>query len=832
MSNAALLKVYDGQEPDLCFGTSPGPGGVNSVNVGAGLTKTGTSANPIVNLGTTAVGDLLVGTATANAATILPKGANGNFLRVKTDGTGLEYAAVAPGGVDSVSALANNPVVVSTTAPASATDPKIGIAFTAKADVPVGTAANTGVMVSAPLPLTTGLFLQTDTGEASGVKWAPATGPSGAIGTNAPLVDDYNSTTGANTLSINFSTTPGEIPYGNGTAKIGALLAPPTGSGAVGKVLTYTGVVQGQPAIGWTTPVQPVGGDTLIVRSSAQDNIIPTPTDQDTQLVLVAETLTASWDLFSQLPTTITNYQPDFYFSSADGTKNYMSVAYDDGTHGRVSELWKVDGVQANAVLLGTFAFETQGGSVADDAQLFCACNGNDPYTLGLNYFTGTNLQGKILLGGKFNRFYPFSQTPPTPPTIAPYAICVLDTANDSISYIQTGPGAQEIIYGFTNFQSPDTDTTTIIRTITPFPQNALAWLGNIPQQAFLAPGVLIGGTFDTLYKTDAQGLPDNDTGFSAMAVFYLSGGSPTPQYFAPSADVVQLGFYVNNAATAGSCQCAISKIIFNSAYTKFYVSGDVLQYLLVNDTAGAAAITPANNSAGFLVYEDPGILGGNAWAGNLPISSLIPPFNTNDTRDIAFSSALPGYIILSGPQMALVDVATDPLQYAWTAISPVAPTLEGWYNSIVLKANVQTPSGLALGDWILQVNPNTGTQAIGYFTNGTGTTQQSLPPVPTGVVNASPGGVFTNYFRALTYNATQTLAISGPKGEYWYDATTHPSISFTTTPPMLFQVPAGTTNLTKATFSSQYQSQSYIASSDKAYWVQIAAVNPNLSYS
>ena len=254
MSNAALLKVYDGQEPDLCFGAAPGPGGVNSVGVGLGLVNTGTSPNPVVSLGMSAVGDLLVGTGVANSGAVLPKGADGNFLRVKPDGTGLEYvavvpgggvnsvsaapnnvgyvnntspdtpqigiafaaagdlvvgtganqgtilqkgadgnflrvkpdgsgleyAAVAPGGVDSVSVLATNPLVVSTTAPASATDPKIGIAFAAKGDLVVGTGVNTGLILTAPL--VADLVLTSAPGEASGLKWeASGSGSSATI---------------------------------------------------------------------------------------------------------------------------------------------------------------------------------------------------------------------------------------------------------------------------------------------------------------------------------------------------------------------------------------------------------------------------------------------------------------------------------------------------------------------------------------------------------------------------------------------------------------------------------------------------------------------------
>lgn len=164
MSVQGILKVYDGQEPDLCFGAAPGPGGVNSVGVGAGLTQTGSAANPIVNLGMTAVGDILVGSG-VNTGAVLGKGANGTFLRVKTDGSGLEYAAVAPGGVDSVTGGS----LVDITFPTNPEDPQVNLAFTAKGDLLVGTGANTGVIL--PIPATADLVLVSDPNEVSGMKW-------------------------------------------------------------------------------------------------------------------------------------------------------------------------------------------------------------------------------------------------------------------------------------------------------------------------------------------------------------------------------------------------------------------------------------------------------------------------------------------------------------------------------------------------------------------------------------------------------------------------------------------------------------------------------------
>lgn len=836
MSAASLLKVYDGQEPDLCFGTSPGPGGVNSVGVGAGLQQTGSSANPVVSLGMSAVGDLLVGTGAPNAGAVLAKGANGNFLRVKPDGTGLEYAAVAPGGVDSVAAVANNVGLVLTTAPATPTDPQIGLAFTAKADIPVGTAASTGVMVSAPLPLTSGLVLTTDTGEASGVKWAPAAGPTGVISTNAPLKDTYSG--GNNLISIDFSTTAGEIPYGTGAAETGALLAPPSGAGAVGKVLTYNGIVQGQPPLAWTTPVSPVGGDTIIIHSNAPSgpsNLVPVPNDKNTQLILVAGELAASWDKVASTLPGGADYAPELriFSSAATGNKEFMAIASEDGAHGRVVVLY--DFTQNPAEAIGTFEFQTPGGSVADDAFMFCYCNGDDPYNVGTNFFAGTPMDGRIILGGKFNKYISSNAVV----NLATYSICALNvlTTPPQIEYLYDV--GQEVIFGFTNSGDPVNDNTTEIHTIIAFPANALAGLAAAPNQSALPyPGVLIGGTFDTLHATDGSGQPADVVGYGGLGILFVnsSGGSVEIPTTGPMKDY---GLWISSGTTTPTtCSLSVNKMIFDSTYSKIYIAGENFEYMAVNQDG---SVSPRvyfqntnGNSYGFIVYDTtaPYFVSPtfNVWLRNND-AGQIPPFNSSPTWDIAFSNQLAGYIIGQNPAGVYFVNPTAPTA-TWVNPQPIAAgNSGGFYNSICPGhfVNQTSPTPAIVADWVSAEDSTNQTISVAYIQTATGTTLIPFNPDPTGVV-----GSFVEGFKSAfgLQPVAGSLLLGGTDGQYQYDPAAHTDIKFTTTPPMFWKDNAGVNGLTIAEFTAANQSQSYIASSDLKSWIQIGATNPNLSYS
>lgn len=170
-----------------------------------------------------------------NNVVVVPAPAhNGYVLTADTDpanATGLAWKAV--GGSGTLTATA--PLIDEEVANVST----ISINYTAvKGEIPAGSGvAKTGVLV--PAPPQDKYVLTSASAEASGLKWLPPTGATGIIDANAPLVDDAG--VGTNTISINFGASVGEIPYGNGTAKIGALTNVPT----AGQIL---GINAGVPA--------------------------------------------------------------------------------------------------------------------------------------------------------------------------------------------------------------------------------------------------------------------------------------------------------------------------------------------------------------------------------------------------------------------------------------------------------------------------------------------------------------------------------------------------------------------------------------------------------
>ena len=787
-------------------------------------------------------GAIPASTGTVNQGTFIPgpSSAQNNYVLTADNmaAGGASWQHVSTGAAPVQAPLAYVPVAGTPTL-------SIGFASTAgKGQIPVGIndpVGGIGALTPSVNAIPAGyvLTIDDDALNTTGIKWKALSGPSGSISAVPPLKDTFTSPN--NTISIDFTDqVQGEIPYGTGTVETGALLAPPTGSGAIGKVLTYNGVTPGQPAIGWTTPVQPVGGDTIILHSSNAANIVPTPTDKDTKLVLVAEELAASWDKLQSILPSGVNYAPELLIKSNTNTGNleFLAVSYDSGPNGRVCDLYNMNSTPA--VLIGTFSFETPGGSVADEAQLLCFCNGDDPYSATNFWASSLGISDQIIIGGKFNKF---KQVFPAGPDIFPMGICKLGNVtapNPAVNYVSEN--GLEIYYGLTNKNDPVNDTTAKVSTITAFPAGAMAGLNIVPQQPLQYAGFVCGGTFDTLRHDDGTGAPDNITGYCAMAVYYAP--SAALDNWAPVADVIQLGWKVNNGPfnPAAGCQCEVSCITFDTTYNRMWLGGDVLGWYVVNGTNGLVDNNfPSGNSAGFAVYSSDGlIIGGNAWALNSS-AAVYPPFNMNTSYDIKLSSALAGHLICAGQQSAIVDVTTDPINYAWTqlgdagASTPIVagwdPQVQGYYNSILINQSVNQPSGPAIvGDWCVWIGTGvTKEQYVGYLTTATGTAVQELLPAPTGVTAPFTDGILGAYGLQRIPNF---LLLAGTIGEYEYDPATHPNITFTTTPPMTWKDPAGTPSLTNAIFSTPYNSQSYIASTDLKSWIQIGMNSPNLSYS
>lgn len=123
------------------------------------------------------------------------------------------------------------------------------IALTQGELISANQAGDTTKVPAPQLPAQANWVLSADAGADTLLTWKPVTGGGGIIDATPPLVDDAGQ--GTNTISINFGAVVGQIPYGNGTAKTGAL----TNTPVAGQVL---GIANGVPT--WI----PAGGSGTI----------------------------------------------------------------------------------------------------------------------------------------------------------------------------------------------------------------------------------------------------------------------------------------------------------------------------------------------------------------------------------------------------------------------------------------------------------------------------------------------------------------------------------------------------------------------------------------
>jgi len=222
-ANAGKIK------PELIVGG--GAGVVDSVNATAGIhIDNADVANPIVQIGTGQAGDLIVGTATQFVGAVLQQGAPGTYLGVSGGGV-LGYSV----------------------------PPTQGVPFTAGGQMLYAGA-------NAPFPDTLlnlgnpGQVL----GVAGGVPTWTDTGGSGLISANLPLIEEADPAPNSK-ISINFTASVGEIPYGTGQAKVGALTVAPNPASSNQFLGTVAGVPTWKDAGGSGTivgiaPIVEVGG--------------------------------------------------------------------------------------------------------------------------------------------------------------------------------------------------------------------------------------------------------------------------------------------------------------------------------------------------------------------------------------------------------------------------------------------------------------------------------------------------------------------------------------------------------------------------------------------
>ena len=667
--------------------------------------------------------------------------------------------------------------------------------------------------------------------------WIPA-GGSGTVTANLPLVEGAQGN--SSLVSINFSAgIYGEIPYGTGAnALVGALLAPPLDPVAVGKVLTYAGT----PSIlEWRTPATPVGGDIITLHSSVATTSVPKPTDKDEQLILVAEQIGPSWVLqTSNLPPPFDKaFQPELRFKSSGGQQFIAVEQLGGGTPPRREIVIYTEGLAPNYIV-ATLKFENDLNPNVAHAFVACTCNGVDQY--GVDHWVGTNYQNVVILGGRFN-----SSTDPMFPTLPLPIYNIMSISQNAGTgvwepyYIGGTDLANDYWMGIVNNNNPQ-DQYGAVYSITSFPAGALSGVvaGGGGATGLTLPGFMVGGTFSTIIGFSA--IPQNpayatQTGFFNLMPILITN---PPQFGAmpqSNTDTIANGFAIGASQIQAEADGAVTGILFAPDYSYMWLIGNGFEYC--KDNGLGTYTVPPSTLQGFVVYYPIALGPGDSAWGQL---GLINPstFATTFCWDIKPSTTLANHILITGGQVFFKDV-TVPISgsASYTAVgsplTPVAvgfPVTEGYLNSIAPNVTITTPTGPVTGDFLVfnEQTFSAGKQYVGYFTTATGTVCQPLDPIPCGPNSVALGGIQPSYGINNLLLGT-TLTIGGDVGEYNYDADLHADIDFTCVADVNFKIPAGTASIVTAKFSTPYNSQSYIASSDLAYWVQVGGTNVNLTY-
>lgn len=724
------------------------------------------------------------------------------------------------------------------------TQSKIGIDFAplSVGQIPVGLSDPAGRVGTLTPALTAGddgkvLTASSADAAAGGVKWQTLTGPGGAIQTNTPLKDTFSG--GQNTISINFTDKVfGEIPFGNGTAETGSLLAPPTDSSAVGKVLTYIGANAG--GIGWVSPASPAGGDTKVVHSSAASVNVPEPADTNTQLVIVGETINSgSWYGNAEYGTDLELWIEQI--PSSGPPLFYMAKAVADGPTGRHVDLLNIS--LGSPEYIGTFSYVFDDGT-GHDAWVNCYTYGR---TTAGNIFeaAGGVFSGGVVIGGRFNRFLPSGATNP----IILSNICLLTGTGASGGTIIALPCTTDPLIdsypGVANTTASQ-DLTQEVCSITPYDANTNAILGAVP-------GFLITGRFDTLVKEKATTL-SYELGYLNMAQYTL--GAASAFSMVSLATTLSNGFGLGGSlpfasgGAVGNVRCCCFNL---PAYSIIYFGGEGLTTALASGSpVGADTYALPANCEGFAVYDytnSPAAPVVNNWGVN-GIAACTPTFQTNGLYAIQPSSTLANEIIALGEQSFLVN-KSNPISFVYTqlGVSGTTPICAGWpttglygfFNSIVATDADFVGVGQIQADCCVFSTATTagskGEQYVCYFSAAGGTAPINIAPSPAGPLSPLVGGQqcrFGIFAEDPIQNPPPNTPIIGgtsaPGGFYLYVPVNNPAVEFVCPAGVVFRPPSGGT-FTKAQFTTAYQSQSFISSSDRSSWIQIGAPNANIAY-
>nr|WPF46634.1 MAG: hypothetical protein [Lake Baikal virophage 7] len=763
-----------------------GGGGVASVTASAGAFVDNTDAlNPIVGVGTLVAGDLVVGTAVPHIGAVLQQGANGTFLGVA--GGALGYQSI--GGSGAVSATL--PLVENAVGGSS----QVSINFqgggaAAAGQIPYGTGvALTGALTNVPTSGTQ--FL----GVSAGVPAWKDLGASGTITATAPLVESAGAGNASN-IAINFTATTGEIPVGNGTASTGVLLP----KGTEGQILSVAST--GTGGLKWIDNTQHTGQE-VIVRSNAITLPIAPPQDPKDTLILVAEETTSSWDAIAPISNFAAgDYNLEFqtgYVGPPGGQTNFTGLVNTIGGF-RVVELWEQ--ILAEPTKIGYFTYigyqygETQPS--ADSFIRVANAYGN----------TGSNLDSYVIVGGTFNTFIYTNGS--GNPTLIAYNICRIQiggvgsdlsnlptqSANNcgvgfdwaqrdagggfgvfSINYIAAGAGANPrptlwVMGNFTSVLLPDTQTST---------DGYKCMLRYFPEANGTAEYQTVANTVDLGY-----GLVEFPSGLGIINDAY---------------------FYGNYCAVVGSFT-----VLCNGPFPANLVPvpAGMTGFAVMDLTAAAAARWGATPTGPILVG----------------LGNCIRP-----------SQALAGYAIIgqsaANPGPVLYDTATN-ITSQITPSSPATFPAGMLYNSVASGTMVIVGGNPAVVlDALYMITSGNQPSCVYYLETATGAVAQLLIPTPTGVVVSDINGIMSSYGIQNFNSATigQSLVVSGSTSLYQYNpATPHPNIDFTLAAPNGFR--QGNTITNTARFAQPaYESQSYISSADKIYWIQTGGTTTGLTY-
>lgn len=727
--------------------------------------------------------------------------------------------------------------------------------------------ANQSAIVPAPAQNNYVLTSDNTLGAGSaGLKWAPATGGGGLIQTKLPLFTD--NTTNPHTIGINFTASVGEIPYGNGTAQVGALtVAPNIASsnqflgtvlgvptwkdvGASGTItataplteyaiasasniaIDFTSIgdlvvgggaqVGGNPVAGVILPSGTEGqilsvastgigglkwidntqhtGQEIIVRSNALTVAIAPPTDPKDTLILVAEETNSSWDAIGLDITFTGDYDCEFATGNVgDPGSSGSFVGLINTIDGfRVVELWTQPSGSPGATKRGYFAFYGYQYGVNQPS--------DNAYVRVAEAFagTGSNLDGNVLLGGHFNTFVYTSPVISPPPNVIAYNICKVGIVSETVQNLDTVSNATGL---GTDWAQRDSGGDYGVFSINYIP--AGVW-------ANPRPTVWIMGKFQSILYEGTQSSID---GYRSMARYFPEANG-TAEYQSV-ANTTDLGYGVMNA-TYGTIYdayfygnyCAIV-----GSFTGLYNGNPLIPIPVPAGMTGFAVMDVTQSVA-------------NRW-GSTPTGPVLVAQGNCIRPSLALANNLIiGQSSTAGP--VLYDTTTNATS-ATTPSSPATfPAGMSW-NSITSGTIVIVGGNPAVAiDALYMITDGTQPSYVYYLTTATGSVAQQLTPAPTGVVAGDVDGIISGF--GIKINFTQdfpqnVMIISGATSLYQYDpAVPHANIDFTLANPNGFR--SGNTITNTARFAQPaYQSQSYISSADKVYWIQTGGTTTGLTY-